>query len=139
MPINALSVVEEPIIANSLARYSVAAPVMQGGYATKLSPLEEMEFLQWVKKNNIPFDPSSDSDYDMRGFFKAQKYGDKRAKSGVNANDNALHFTDYFKTPYHKSFSAESRYAAEGAPTWNEYDQLVTPNAKIVFDERKAK
>lgn len=124
---------------NALAGYSIGAPVMQGGYATKLSPLEELAFMSWVKQNQIPFDPSETSDYDMKGFYKALKSGDPRAKSGMNSNDGKLHFTDYFKTPYHQSFSAESRYAGIGAPTWNEKDQLVTPNAKIVYDERNEK
>lgn len=119
-------------------KYAMPAPVMQGGYLTKLSPLDEMAFKQWVAANNVPFDPSPEADYDMRGFFKALMTGDPRAKTGMNANDGQLHFTDFFKTPNHKSFSAESKYAKPnaGAPSWNESDQLVTPGGRIVFDER---
>lgn len=119
--------------------YALPASVMRGGYLTKLAPLNEMAFQQWVKDNNVPFDPSPKADYDMRGFFQALMSGDQRARTGMNSNDGKLHFGDYFKTPYHESFSAESRYASKGAPQWNELDQLVTPGARIVFDERAKK
>jgi hypothetical protein len=116
--------------------YAMAAPVMSG-YLTKLDPLQEMAFQQWVRDNNVPFDPSPNADYDMRGYYKSIQGLNRLAQTSVNANDGMLHFPDTFKTPYHESFSAESKWAAPGAPTWNELDQLVTPNAKIVFDERK--
>ena len=120
-------------------QYAVPSPVMQGGYLTKLDPLEEMAFMLWVKEKNVPFDPSPNADYDMRGFYKAMKSGDPKASTGMNSNDGQLHFTDFFKTPFHESFSAESRYAKPGAPKWNESDQLVLPSGKIVFDERALK
>ncbi len=118
-------------------RYAQPASVMKGGYLTKLNPLQEMAFQQWVQKNGVPFDPSPTADYDMRGFYLAQMNGDGRARSGVNANDGRMHFSDTFKTPYHESFSAESKFSAPGAPHWNNLDQLVTPGGRIVFDERK--
>jgi hypothetical protein len=118
-------------------RYALPPSVMKGSYLTQLSPLQEMAFQQWVQKNNVPFDPSPTADYDMRGYYRALMAGDPRAQSGVNANDGQLHFTDAFKTPYHESFSAESKFAAPGAPRWNEADQLVTPGGQIVFDERR--
>lgn len=114
--------------------YAVASP---NGYLTKLSPHEEALFQNWVKQNNVPFDPSERADYDMRGFWKALVTGDPRAHTGINQNDGKLHFTDYWKTPYHESFSRESQWATPKAPTWNESDQLVLPDGTIVFDERK--
>lgn len=114
--------------------YAKAAP--EGGYLTHLAPQEEGAFQQWVQQNNVPFDPSPAADYDMRGFYKALQAGDPRAKTGVNQNDSKLHFSDYWKTPFHKSFSNESQWATEAAPRWNEKDQLVLPDGRVVFDER---
>lgn len=110
-----------------------------GEYSTKLDPQTEQEFQQWVQQNKIPFDPKEPvSDYDMRGFYQALKQGDPKAKEALNPNDNKMHFPDYWKTPYHKSFSAESKWADPiKAPRWNDKDQLVTPDGKVVYDERK--
>ena len=110
-----------------------------GNYATQLNPQEEQEFKQWVQQNKVPFDPSEPvSDYDMRGFYKALKSGDERAATAENQNDGQTHYPDYWKTPYHKSFSAESQWADPvKAPRWNSKDQLVTPDGKVVYDERK--
>ena len=108
-----------------------------GPYQTPLAPAEEREFRTWLTTIPIPFDPEDPySDYDMRGFWKALKAGDPRATSGINPNDHSLHFTDYWKTPYHRSFSNESKFAKHGAPAWNAQDQLVLPSGKIVYDER---
>ena len=99
---------------------------------------KEAAFQDWVKQNNVPFDPSTqNSDYDMRGFYKALQEGDPKAKEAVNPNDNQMHFPDYWKTPYHESFSDESQWAdPKKAPKWNEQDQLVAPDGKVVFDEK---
>ena len=105
-------------------------------YSTQLSPLDEMAFQQWVKQNGVPFDPRPTSDYDMRGFYRAQQQGDPRAKTEVNPNDQRMHFTDAFKTPYHESFSGGSQYAGPVAPQWNVLDQLISPGGRILFDER---
>jgi hypothetical protein len=72
----------------------------------------------------------------MRGFWKGMMIGNPNAVTGMNPNDKQLHFGDYYKTPYHKSFSAESKYAKQNAPRWNERDQLVMPDGTVVFDER---
>lgn len=105
-------------------------------YLTQLSPQEESEFQAWVQRNGIPFDPSPEADYDMRGFFRGLRTGDPHAVTGKNQNDNMLHFSDWWKTPFHESFSVESQFANPNAPQWNEKDQLVTPQGKVLFDER---
>ncbi len=106
-------------------------------YITELPPEQEGEFRKWVKENKVPFDPSSKADYDMRGFWLALKRGDPRASTAVNPNDKMMHFPDVWKTPYHRSFSAESQWATAQAPVWNEKDQLVTPDGSVVYDERE--
>ena len=110
-----------------------------GEYNTDLGdPKSEIQFQQWVKQNSIPFDPAAPvSDYDMRGFYKALQEGDPKAKEALNSNDGKMHFPDYWKTPYHESFSAESQWAdPKKAPKWNDRDQLIMPDGKIVYDER---
>jgi hypothetical protein len=116
-------------------QWGQSAPSPQG-YNTQLAPQDEAQFQQWVRQNNVPFDPSTTADYDMRGFWKAQQAGNPNARTGVNANDGLMHFGDYFKTPYHQSFSSESQWALPNAPSWNSLDQLVTPGGQVVFDER---
>lgn len=110
-------------------------------YNTPLSPLQEMRFRQWLAQNNVPFDPNQkDADYDMRGFWSALQRGDSIAKSAVDPNDNRMHYPDYWKTPYHESFSAESQWADPAkAPHWNEKDQLVTPDGAVIYDDRAPK
>ena len=110
-------------------------------YNTELAPEQEKAFLKWVQENKVPFDPAQKtSDYDMRGFWKALQEKDPRAVSGINPNDQRLHYPDFWKTPYHETFSAESQWAdPEKAPRWNEKDQLVLPSGKVLFDERKKK
>lgn len=107
-----------------------------GPYATALSPQDEVAFRQWVSANRVPFNPNDQvSDYDMRGYWR-----DVAASGGsqtrVNPNDHQMHFPDTYKTPHHRSFSAESRYATDGAPSWVNDHQLALPDGKIVFDER---
>jgi hypothetical protein len=95
---------------------------------------EEIQFLNWVHKNNVPFDPNDPHpDYDMRGFYKALQSGDKRATTAIDPHDKKIHYPDWWKTPYHETFSADSQWASKGAPKWNEHDQLVTPKGQILF------
>lgn len=113
-----------------------AKPAPPEGYLTKLSPEDEQKFQEWVKNNDIPFDPSPKADYDMRGFWKSLQTKDGHASTGIDPNDGKLHFTDYFKTPYHETFSRESKWATKDAPEWNNKDQLVDKNGKVIFDDR---
>lgn len=107
-------------------------------YSTALSPAEETAFRAWVKANKVPFNPNdSVSDYDMRGFYKGLQSNDPEARSAINPNDKQLHFSDKWKTPYHKSFSNESMYATPNAPAWINDFQLADPTTgQVVFDER---
>src|SRR6185369_11380072 len=100
---------------------------LAGSYATPLSPQEMETFLAWVKQNKVPYNPNAKiQDYDMQGYWKdiASQGDDKTAR---NPNDNQRHFPDTYKTPYHKSFSNESKYAFPTAPYWNDKDQLIDP------------
>lgn len=100
---------------------------------------QEQRFRKWVDDNNVPFDPTATGpqDYDMRGFWKGLQTGDPAAKSAVDPNDQRLHYPDYWKTPYHETFSNESQWADPAkAPSWNEKDQLVAPDGTVQFDDR---
>lgn len=92
--------------------------VLSPGYLTQLDPLREAAFLSWVGKNKVPFDPSPKADYDMRGFWAALQQRDPRAVSAVDPDDGRMHYPDYWKTPYHESFSNESKFARSNAPEW---------------------
>lgn len=107
-------------------------------YETPLDTQQEAAFRDWVAKNKVPFDPNSKGpqDYDMRGFWKGLQDGDEHAKSTVDPNDGKLHYPDYWKTPYHETFSNESQWANDKAPHWTADDKLVTPDGKVVFDDR---
>ncbi len=108
-----------------------------GNFNTRLDPLQEMMFRKWVGQNNVPFNPDSGvQDYDMRGFYSALQSGNPRAVSAINPNDDQMHYPDYWKTPYHESFSGESQWAGPVSPKWNDKDQLVAPDGRILFDER---
>jgi hypothetical protein len=89
-----------------------------GSYTTPLAPQEEAQFEQWVKTNKIPWQDSPTSDYDMRGYWKAQQAGNQRAKTEINPLDKKPHYPDTWKTPYHKTFSRESQYALPTAGHW---------------------
>jgi hypothetical protein len=111
---------------------TATAPTSQyakpGSYTTQLSPSDELQFRNWVKSNNIPWVDEPQSDYDMRGFYKDMVGG------GAKRSTTNLHFPDTYKTPYHKSFSNESKYATADAPHWEE-NNLVDKTGKVVFSE----
>ena len=108
-------------------------------FSTPLNPQDETAFRQWITTNKVPFDPtaSGPQDYDMRGFWKGLQTGDAHAKSAIDPNDGKLHYPDYWKTPYHETFSNESKWANERAPHWTDDDKLVTPDGRVLFDDRK--
>lgn len=110
------------------------------GFSTDLGQ-EEPQFRQWVQQNKVLFDLESKfpQDYDMRGFYKALKSGDPRASSAIDPNDSRIHYPDYWKTPYHETFSSESQWATPDAPAWNDKDQLVAKDGTVVFDDRAQK
>jgi hypothetical protein len=118
------------------ARNSAWVKPGQHTYNTPLAPKQERAFRDWLGANSVPFDPAAQvSDYDMRGFWKGLQAGDPRAASAVDPNDNRIHYPDYWKTPYHETFSNESQWATPDAPHWKD-DQLVTKNGDVLFDDK---
>jgi hypothetical protein len=114
----------------------VRGPAKAGPYRTLLSLLEELEFGGWLKANRIPYEDIPTADYDMRGFWKALKSGDPRARQAYDPMDRTMHFPDTWKTPYHETFSNESLYALPTAPHW-EGTKLVNPLGIVLTDESK--
>ena len=105
---------------------------------TQLQPTQEQQFLQWIQQNKVPFNPADKfPDYDMRGFWLAQQNKDPRAANATDPYDKQIHYPDYWKTPYHETFSNESQWAKEGAPSWKD-DVLTTPQGEVIFDPKKA-
>lgn len=108
-------------------------------YDTQLNPLQELMFQGWVKNNNVPFNANAQgpTDYDMRGYYQGLQNGNPMARpTEVNPNDNRPHYTDYYKTPMHQSFSAGSQWAGPDAPQWANDHQLAAPNGRVIFDEK---
>jgi hypothetical protein len=70
----------------------------------------------------------------MRGYYKDNVAGAGGAKPKVSSFDGLPHFPDTYKTPYHKTFSNESRYALPNAPSWKG-DRLVDWKGNVVADE----
>jgi hypothetical protein len=112
------------------------APGSELDWYTHLPPADEQAFQQWAKLHGAPVTP----DYDMRGFWRALRQGGPtNAATGIDPNDQRLHYTDTWKTPLHESFSAESRFAGPGAGRWNDLDQLVAPDGRVLFDDRQGR
>lgn len=108
-------------------------------YDTQLDPTTELQFRNWVQQNNVPFDPNvqGPTDYDMRGYYQGLMNGNPMARpTEINPNDNKPHYTDYYKTPLHPSFSSGSQWAGPDAPQWINGSQLAAPSGRILFDER---
>lgn len=100
---------------------------------TPLPMMDEFEFQKWAKENAVPLS----GDYDMRGYYQGLQQGSPHARpTEVNPNDAQLHFPDYYKMPWHETYSAESRGAPVTAPQWNRQDQLVSPEGRILYDEK---
>lgn len=95
-------------------------------------------FRSWLQENKVPFnaDAQGPTDYDMRGYYQGLVNGNPMARpSEVNPNDNRPHFTDYYKTPQHQTFSADSQWAGSGAPQWVNDHQLADQSGRVLFDE----
>jgi len=100
---------------------------------TQLPPEQEAAFNKWLEQNNVNYNPADKyPDYDMRGYYQSLQQG-KAEQPGVNPVDQQLHYPDTFKTPYHESFSNESKWATEGAPSW-QGEKLVSPAGVTVFE-----
>lgn len=118
--------------ANEDRNFRYALP---GPYNTPLPPKEEQAFRQWVRANNVNFNPdASKADYDMRGFYKAMMAGDPNAQSAVNPYDHLIHYPDTYKTPAEPTFSRESKYATPNAPHWVNDRFLVDESGNVLFD-----
>lgn len=119
--------------------YARNAPYVRPGvssFQTQMGPLEEQMFQSWVSGGKVPFDPSPQADYDMRGFYRAYMAGDPRAANAVDPNDGRMHYPDTWKTPYHETFSNQSQWALPTAPSWTPDDKLIAPNGRVLFDDR---
>lgn len=112
----------------------------EGDYQTQLTPEQDQQFMAWIQQNKVPFNSKlSTQDYDMKGFWQALQAKDPKAVSAVDPNDNQIHYPDYWKTPYHETFSSESQWATDKAPKWNDKDQLVDSAGKVLFDDKAPK
>lgn len=121
------------------ARDRIAAAMVRrvpSTYATQLTPGEEGMFQAWVAQNRVPFVDEPRSDYDMRGFYRGLLSGDPNAMTAIDPNDSRLHYPDYWKTPYHETFSRQSQWATPNAPDWNDQDQLMSRGGQVLFDDR---
>lgn len=110
-------------------------------YDTKLDPLQEMQFRNWVQQNNVPFDLNAQgpTDYDMRGYFQGLQNGNPMARpTQIDPNDNRPHYTDYYKAPTHERFSSESQWAGPEAPQWISDTMLAAPNGRVVANDKPA-
>jgi hypothetical protein len=108
-----------------------------GRYNTALPQMDEFAFRKWLADNQVPFDPNNpNQDYDMRGFYQGLMQQNPRATSGINPNDNRTHYTDYWKTPSHASFSSGSKWAGPNAPNWINDSQLADPAGNVLVDEK---
>jgi hypothetical protein len=110
-------------------------------FITKLSPDQEKEFQDWAAKNPDMVKGELDTktpDYDVRGRWLAEKNGDPDAKLTRSAFDGKLHASDKWKTPFHRTFSAESIYASPDAPKWDG-NVLKDKNGNAIADETPGK
>jgi hypothetical protein len=103
------------------AQYATAGP-----YFTPLSKDQENQYQSWLggvsKMVGHELDPD-DLTYDMRGYWKDIV---NTGQWDSSAFTTGAHFPDIYKTPYHPTFSRESRYALPTAPAWLN-DTLMDP------------
>lgn len=110
-----------------------------------LTAPERQNYLMWLLRNGVQETP----DYNMAQFYRSSEIGgDPRLSSGVNPNDQQVHFPDAYKLPNHETFSTDSNYynakTMPNTPTWqggalpdgrNESWTLTRPNGQIVAQE----
>jgi hypothetical protein len=124
---------------------------MAGPYQTQLSPGDESLFRSWLTSNAqvapgiAAFNPDDrQSDYDMRGWWQAysnpQHPQNQLTSMGTSSYDMQPHFNDYWKTPYHETFSQESQWAKPNkAPQWFDDGQggwkLIDRKGKVIKHE----
>jgi hypothetical protein len=92
-------------------------------FQTKLKEPQERMYKKWLNatKRDTGTDLNPDDPgYDMRGYWK-----DIVASGQFKRMEKGQHFPDTYKTPFHPTFSHESKYATEDAPYWNGDDQLI--------------
>jgi len=98
---------------------------LPGPYQTPLIGKDEQAYRAWVdkaaKQTGTDLNPD-DLGYDMRGFWKDFIQSGKLKTPFTTGQ----HFPDIYKTPYHQTFSAESKYALPTAPKWIN-DALIDP------------
>lgn len=106
-------------------------------FVTSLAPQQERAFQQYLADKSDPQDigRQDSKDYDMRGWWLAHQAGDPRAELQPS-EDGYLHRSDYWKTPFHESFSNESQWATPTAPRWDG-DKLVDGRGNVVFQEQQ--
>jgi hypothetical protein len=93
----------------------------RSSYRTQLTPDQERNFQIWFTQMKSDLGRDLDPDdptYDMRGFWRAMQLGAPGPQ--LDPNSGEIHFPDTFKTPLHPTMSAESIYAPQGAPTWDQ-------------------
>lgn len=95
--------------------YSKGGPKRDKFYNTQLTPEQEAKYREWVK--TLPANLQSDYDYDMRGLWLV---GDVPDEEG--------HMTDYWKKPWHPTFSNESRYSSTETPGGEWYGEEFAPS-----------
>jgi hypothetical protein len=111
-------------------------------FTTTLQPQEELKFRSWLdaNKNTGPlkyYNPNDAySDYDMRGYWKETQ---GKIQNNIDPYDKQMHFPDTYKTPYHETFSRESKYATKDAPYWDSQDRLVDKKGNVLFDPKNRK
>jgi len=103
-------------------------------YNTPLTPEAEQAFRGWIGQNKVPFNPEAGvTDYDMRGFWLGLQNQDPRAVSAIDPHDRRLHYPDYWKTPLHQTFSADSQWATPDAPRWTPEGRLIDRQGNVLF------
>lgn len=100
---------------NNANVYSCGGPRRDRNYNTILTPEQEAKYREWVK--TLPANLQSDYDYDLRG---AWLVGDVPDENG--------HMTDYWKKPWHPTFSVESRYSSTETPGGEWHGEEFAPS-----------